>query len=104
MRTVMVRYKTKGLDMAAENERLIGQVFEQLGRDQPDGLRYQVFKLSDGVSFAHISSFEGAVGDGNPLVKLEAFKNFTAGIKQRCEEAPVTAEMQAIGEFDSRVI
>ena len=101
MRTVMVRYKTRP-DAAAENERLIGQVFEQLGRDQPDGMRYQVFKLSDGVSFAHISSFEGAAADGNPLVKLEAFTNFTAGIKQRCEEAPVTVEMQAIGEFDSR--
>jgi len=100
MRTVMVRYKTRP-DAAAENERLIGQVFEQLGRDQPDGLRYQVFKLSDGVSFAHISSFEATAGDGNPLVKLEAFKNFTAGIKQRCEEAPVTVEMQAVGEFDS---
>ena len=104
MRTVMVRYKTTGPDAAAENERLIGQVFEQLGRDQPDGLRYQVFKLSDGVSFTHISSFESAAGDGNPLVKLEAFKNFTAGIRQRCEEAPVTVEMQAIGEFDNLVV
>jgi hypothetical protein len=103
VKTVMVRYKTKDPDAAAENERLIGQVFEQLGRDQPDGLRYQVFKLSDGVSFTHISSFEGAAGDGNPLVKLEAFKNFTAGIKQRCEDAPVSVEMQVVGEFDSLV-
>lgn len=40
---------------------------------------------------------------GNPLVKLEAFKNFTASIKERCEQAPMRVEMQVIGAFDSLV-
>jgi hypothetical protein len=96
----MVRYKVKP-DAAAENERLIGQVFAQLARDKPTGMRYQVFKLGDGVSFVHVGSSEAGGAEGNPLVKLEAFKNFTAGIKERCEEAPVTVEMQAIGAYDA---
>ena len=100
MRTVMVRYKVRP-DAAAENENLIKQVFAQLARDKPAGMRYQSFKLGDGVSFVHIGSSESGGPDGNPLVKLEAFKNFIAGIKDRCEEAPVTVEMQAIGAYDS---
>jgi hypothetical protein len=99
MRTVMVRYKVNP-DAAAENESLIRQVFAQLARDKPAGVRYQVFKLGDGLSFVHIGSSEAGGADGNPLVKLEAFKNFLAGIKERCEEAPVTMELHAIGAYD----
>ncbi|HXD40190.1 MAG TPA: hypothetical protein VN649_06485 [Ramlibacter sp.] len=98
MRTVMVRYKTRP-DAAAENERLISQVFAQLARDKPAGLRYQVYKLGDGVSFLHVASSE-AGKEGNPLTQLDSFKAFTAGIKERCEEPPVTVEMQPIGRYD----
>jgi hypothetical protein len=75
-------------------------VFAQLARDKPAGRRYQVFKLGDGVSFVHVSSSD-AGKDGNSLVKLETFRGFTAGIKERCEEAPGTVEMQAIGAYDA---
>ena len=98
MRTVMVRYKVKP-DAAAENERLIGAVFAQLDRDAPEGLRYQVFKGADGVSFTHVSAYDG--GDVNPLPKLEAFKAFAANIADRCEEPPVTTQVNAVGRFDN---
>jgi hypothetical protein len=94
----MVRYKVKA-GAAAENERLIGQVFAALDRDTPEGLRYQVFKAADGVSFTHVSAFDGT--DGNPLTKLPAFKEFTAGIADRCEEPPVTTQVEAVGRFDN---
>ena len=87
MKTVMVRYKVKP-EAAAENQRLVTQVFAQLARDKPAGVRYQTFKLGDGVSFM-------------PLTLLDAFKEFTAKIKDRCEEPPVTVEMEPIGRFDS---
>ena len=98
MRTVMVRYKVKP-GAAAENERLIANVFAQLDRDAPEGVRYQVFKAADGVSFTHVSAFDGV--EGNPLTKLQAFKEFTAGIADRCEEAPVTTQCEAVGRFDN---
>ena len=99
MRTILVRYKTKP-EAAAENERLIGKVFEQLARDKPAGMHYQVFKLSDGVSFVHVSS-SLAGKEGNPLTQLEAFKAFAAGVNERCEEPPAVVEMQPIGAYDN---
>jgi hypothetical protein len=100
VRNVMVRYKVKP-EFAAENEALIRKVFEQLARDRPAGVRYNVFKLGDGVSFMHVGASEDGGAEGNALVKMEAFKAFVAGIKDRAEEPPVTTELEAIGFWDS---
>lgn len=97
MKTVIVRYKVKP-SAVEQNEALIRAVFEQLERDQPEGLRYQVFKQADGVSFVHVSAFD--TPDGNPLAKLQAFKHFAAGVQDRCEEGPTTSELQPIGRYD----
>ena len=98
MKTSMVRYQVRP-EAAAENEALIRKVFEQLARDKPAGLRYQSFKLEDGVSFVHIAS---SAGEGpNPLTGLEAFRQFVGGIKERCVEQPVTMQVDQIGKYDS---
>lgn len=97
MKTVMVRYKLKP-ESVADNEGLIKQVFVQLARDKPPGMRYQVFKQADGVSFVHLSAFDNP--EGNPLTQLESFKAFTAGIKERCVEMPEAAELQQLGRYD----
>ena len=97
MKRVMVRYKVKA-DRAAENEGYVKAVFAQLDRDKPDGIGYATFKLDDGVSFVHIASVETSDGS-NPLVALAAFKEFTAQIKDRCEEPPVTAELTEVGSY-----
>ena len=96
MKKTMVRYKVKP-GCAAENEAYIAKVFEQLHRERPAGLRYASFKLDDGVSFVHIVSKEG--GGEDPLLGLPAFKAFTAGIRDRCEEAPVVVELSEIGSY-----
>ena len=97
MKRMMVRYKVKA-DRVAENERYITSVFEQLEREKPPGLRYVSFKLEEGVSFMHIVSVETADGS-NPLTALSAFKAFTADIGDRCDEAPVTVDLQAVGSY-----
>ncbi|MEO7913255.1 MAG: hypothetical protein ABIV47_26705 [Roseiflexaceae bacterium] len=97
MKRMMVRYKVKA-DRAAENERYVTSVFEQLKREQPAGLRYVTFKLEDGVSFMHIVSIE-TVDGSNPLVALSAFKAFTAEVRDRCVEPPITADLQAVGSY-----
>jgi hypothetical protein len=96
MRTVVVRYKVRP-DAAAENERLIRQVFEQLAREKPQGLRYQSVKLPDGVSFMHVATSESK--EANPLPKLTAFQAFLAGIGERCVEQPVTTEVEVVGAY-----
>jgi hypothetical protein len=97
MKRVMVRYKVKA-DRAAENERYIAAVFEQLEREQPPGLHYASFKLDDGVSFVHVASYEDN-GAGSPLSALSAFKAFTAAIRDRCQEPPATATLTLIGAY-----
>jgi hypothetical protein len=97
MRRVMVRYKVKP-DRAAENEALVRAVYEELQRTRPAGLHYATFALDDGVSFVHLSSIETEDGR-NPLADVEAFARFQEGIGDRCEEAPVVAQLREIGSF-----
>lgn len=97
MKRVMVRYRVKA-DQAADNERYIGAVFAELEREQPAGLRYASFKLADGASFVHIASIETTDGS-HPLTALPSFKEFTARIKDRCDEPPVTVELHDIGIY-----
>ncbi len=95
MRRIMVRYKVKA-DKAAENVAYIDKVFEQLKREQPSGLRYASFKQPDDVSFVHLV----VMPDGsNPLGELQAFKDFTAKIRERCDEPPVPAELTEVGSY-----
>ena len=97
MKRVMVRYKVKA-DRSAENEGYIRNVFEQLKQEHPSGVRYASFKLDDGVSFVHIVSIEVADGS-NPLRELSAFKEFTARIGDRCEEPPVSVDLNEVGSY-----
>lgn len=97
MQRVMVRYKVKP-DQAEENQRLVEQVYAELQRNTPAGLRYATFKENDGVSFVHIASIETENGD-NPLAQLPAFKTFQAQIKERCTELPVVIDLQEIGSY-----
>jgi hypothetical protein len=94
----MVRYQVRP-EAAAENERLIRQVYEQLAREKLDGVRYQTLELADGVSFVHVASHDGQ--GTNPLTQLEAFKAFVGGIKERCVDPPVTIEADVVGAYDS---
>jgi hypothetical protein len=95
MRHVMVRYKVNP-ERAAENEELVRAVYDELHRTEPAGLRYATFQLDDGVSFVHLASTE----DGqNPLPQVEAFQRFQENIRDRCDEAPVVAQLREIGSF-----
>ena len=99
MKRMMIRYKVKA-DRVAENERYITNVFEQLKREKPPGLRYASFKLDDGLSFMHIVEVEAADGS-NPLRELSAFKAFTAEIQDRCDEQPMSVELQEVGSYNA---
>jgi hypothetical protein len=93
----MVRYRIKP-GRADENESYIRRVFKQLERQQPAGIQYAVLRLEDGQSFVHLASTDDADGR-NPLTELAAFKEFSAGIPERCEEQPVTAKVREIGRY-----
>lgn len=95
MRHVVVRYKVKP-ECLAEHEALIAAVLAQLAELTPTGLEYQVLKLADGLSFIHLATVSAPE---NPLASLAAFKAFTAEVKSRCEEPPVSTEAARLGTY-----
>jgi hypothetical protein len=97
MKRIMVRYVVKA-DRAAENRQFIENVFDELRRNSPAGLRYASFQQPDGVSFVHLVSIETDTGD-NPLTQSPAFHAFQAGIKDRCEVQPVVTEIDEVGSY-----
>lgn len=94
-KTVVVRYETRA-DAAAENQRLVEQVFDQLDRDRPDGLRYAAFRLAGGVGFVHVATTEHEDG---ALTGLTAFAEFQRGIGDRLVAPPVAAEATVVGSY-----
>ena len=99
MHRVMVRYTVKA-GRAAENERHIQQVFAELARTAPAGIRYAAFKLDDGVSFVHVFSHESEK-DAGALQVLPAFQAFRAGLADRCEVGPVRTPLHEVGVYES---
>lgn len=93
----MVRYRVKP-DRVEENEALVRAVYVELGRTEPEGIRYATFKLEDGVSFVHVASVEREDGH-NPLSELPAFREFQREIADRCDEAPIVTRLRTIGSF-----
>ena len=91
----MVRYKVKA-ERVEEHEALVRAVFGALDKNKPDGLRYAAYKAADGVSFVHVAFVSSAE---NPLNALAEFKAFTAEIKDRCDEPPVTTEYGEVAAY-----
>lgn len=97
MKRIIVSYRVKP-DRALENEEYIRMVFAELLGNSPAGLRYASFKAADSPTFFHIASIETESGE-NPLSQSEAFKAFTANIRDRCEQPPVTTELEEVGSY-----
>lgn len=96
MKPTLVRYRTRP-ESAEENQRLIEKVFEELREMAPPGLRYISLRLADGA-FVHLAIMDS--GDASsPLPKLEAFRAFQSGIRDRCIEPPQVQEATIIGHY-----
>ena len=93
----MVRYTVKP-DQGAQNEELIRDALAELERVRPVGFRYVVFKLDDGLSFVHFISHDTDTGR-NPMRELPALQAFHAGIRERCDVAPVRTMLSEVGSY-----
>jgi len=92
---VMVRYRVKP-ERVADNEAAVRAVYDELARAGLGGVRYATFKLADGLTFVHVARVD-AEGGRNPLVALESFRRFQAGLGDRCDEPPVSSTFELIG-------
>jgi hypothetical protein len=93
METRVIRYKTK-VESADENLRLIEAVFAELAEKELAGIRYQVYRLDDGVSFVHIATLDS---EKNPLQGSPAFGAFQSSLGSRLEEGPHPAVAKVVG-------
>ena len=96
MKRTLVRYRTKP-ERAEENERLIGEVFQELQQKAPDGVRYLALKLDEGT-FLHFVMVESDDGT-SPVTGLAAFQAFRSGIKERCIESPQSGDVTIVGNY-----
>jgi hypothetical protein len=96
VKTIVVRYQTVP-DRAEENKRLVEKVFAELEETAPDGFGYASFQLDDGVSFVHVVR-ETGTGDV-ALTDIPAFKEFVAGIAERCAIQPVATTATVVGAY-----
>jgi hypothetical protein len=95
MPAVVVRYKTKP-ERAQENQELVEKVFAELDGLDATGFAYASFRLDDGVTFVHVVVEEEAPGSVS-LADLPSFREFQAGIVDRCEEQPIAKSATVIG-------
>jgi hypothetical protein len=95
-RAVVVRYRVKP-ESLDENLRLVRAVYAELAATNPDGLRYSTCRVDD-RTFVHVAVIEGA---SNPLDDVAAFRAFTEGITERCEEGPHQTSGELVGSYPS---
>jgi hypothetical protein len=95
-RAVVVRYRVKP-DSVQQNLELVGAVYAELATIRPEGLRYSTYRVDD-RTFVHVALIEGT---DNPLDEVAAFRTFTAGIGERCEEPPHAAGGELVGSYQS---
>jgi hypothetical protein len=95
MPAVVVRYKTKP-ERAQENQELVEQVFAELDELEVTGFAYASVRLDDGVTFVHLVVEEDAPTSVS-LADLRSFREFQAGIVDRCEDQPVAKSATVVG-------
>ncbi|MBL8718317.1 MAG: hypothetical protein JNL79_20215 [Myxococcales bacterium] len=96
MKTVLVRYKTTAAHADA-NAALVGEVFAELHRSTPAGLRYASYRFPDGVTFLHVATH----ADPNPLTSLPQFRAFQEKLRGACDEPPVVTEVSTVGAYEA---
>ncbi len=93
-RAVVVRYRVKP-EAVAENVALVRAVYDELAEARPGGLRYSTLRV-DERTFVHVAVVEG---ETNPLDEVTAFRAFTQGIAERCEEPPQALGGEVVGRY-----
>ena len=74
--------------------RLLAAVFEELERVRPDWLRFDAYRLEDGVSVVSVVD----VDDPGQLRRLVEFTAYVETLDARCAEPPVT---DVVGQLSS---
>lgn len=92
----VVRYEARSDAAADENEKLVRQVFDELNRERPEGLRYAALRLADRVGFVHLVIVDG---DADPLSASAAFAEFRGRLADRVVGPPERTPATVVGSY-----
>src|SRR5690348_17229778 len=92
----MVRAKVKA-DKVAELEKAAGEMFAAIEAARPQGVRYASCKLPDGETFVILLALDD--DEDNPLVAVQAFRDFQENIRNWIAEPPVAEPLTPVGSY-----
>jgi len=94
----VIRYRTTA-EQAEPNRRLVEQVFAEVARVRPAGLRYQCVQLgsegSEGTEFVHLVHSD----EQSPLVDLASFQEFQRGLADRLDGELERVPARVVGSY-----
>lgn len=96
MKVVISHTKVKADQLAAINA-AGKRVLEALKREQPQGFRYAICPLPDGVSFVTLVVTDDGVD--NPLLALPEYRAFTENFKTWIAEPPTTEQLTVVSSY-----
>jgi quinol monooxygenase YgiN len=96
-----ITYRIKA-DSQEQHEQLLSDLFAELDQTQPGGLRYEVYRLDDGLSYLHFVFLDKQAH--GPLQRPQALKAFHAGLRDRCEGEQERRELTPVGAFGGAVV
>jgi hypothetical protein len=96
MNIQMVRAKVKA-EYVGEAETAGKRIFEALEREQPQGIRYTVCRLPDGVTYVMVLAYDS--GGDKPLLAFPEGREFEGGEKQWLAEPPISEQLTVVGSY-----
>jgi hypothetical protein len=97
MTVLMVRYQVRD-DSVADVEACVEEMMAAIAHERPQGLRYALGKLPDGVTFVGVVELDDGVE--NPLPGIPAAREFQAKLADWVVgEPPVPAPLDVVGSY-----
>ena len=95
---LVTRYAMKSAETAAENQRRVEGVFDELAAAKPDSVSYIVLRLADD-SFVHVSFHNHGDDEVNPIASTAAFAHFQDGHADRREGGVDQQTAELVGAY-----
>lgn len=94
---VMIRSRVRAEHVERSLE-LLREVYVELERVRPEGLRYASYQLDDEVTFVAFAEMSGP----EALRPLDAFQRYRAALDEHCDEPPELTMLDEVGSYGFR--
>ena len=94
MTHLLIRYRVHPGELERHLE-LLHAVHAELAETNPRGMRWESFRLEDGVSFVDLVTVDAP----GRFSRLRSWSPFRATLDERCEEPPTMTDLHPIAAF-----